>query len=271
MAYENEKHGVRSERLRPLPVHQAEYFSAALGANRPYAFLLPEGESLSTPSGRVYPLVVMLHGRTGNFMDWPTKSRLTRFASPYPMVFAFPDGNDGWYTNGPNGGARHEDDLIQDFLPHIHKTLPVAEPGRHWAIGGLSMGGYGAIKIALKHPDLFTLAFSHSGSLERPRTPEVHPMFGDPIVDAKFRRSEDPAWLAEQNLSLFPIRRPKLHFDCGLSDDYLEVNRRFAGHLTFIGYPHTYREMPGFHTWPYWDRAIRATLPVVAADLGISI
>jgi S-formylglutathione hydrolase FrmB len=253
-----------------LPLQTGRYFSQALGREQPYAYLLPaETESLPTQERR-YPLLVLLHGRDGGYQDWAANTRIARYAAAYSLCIAFPDGGNGWYTNAADGSARYEDDLIQDFLPHLQATLPVLPPGKHWGIGGLSMGGYGAIKLALKHPELFSLAVSHSGALEKWRVPEPHPVFGDPVRDAAFRLRESPFRLAEQAMSRWPTERPRLYLDCGESDELIAANRRFHGHLTFIGYLHTYREMPGYHTWPYWNRAFRAALPEITQQLGVS-
>ncbi len=88
-------------------------------------------------------------------------------------------------------------------------------------------------------------------------------------MDASRRRAENPFWLAEQAMSRWPTERPRLYLDCGLDDGLLEANRRFHDHLNFIGYHHTYLEMPGHHTWPYWNRALRTVLPAVAEALGV--
>jgi putative tributyrin esterase len=250
----------------PHPLKTGTYFSAALGQDLPYAFLEPE--QTSAESEQRNPLLVMLHGLDGSYRDWPSYTRIARYAAKFNLVIAFPEGENGWYTNTAEGSRRYEDSLIQDFLPHLQRRLALRSPGKAWAIGGLSMGGYGAVKIALKYPHLFSLAISHSGSLEKPRTPEVHPVFGDPQTHAAIRLREDPVWLIEQALCRLPTERPRLHLDCGLNDPLLGVNRRFADHLTFLGYPHTYREQPGFHTWPYWDRAFRTIFPTVAHALG---
>jgi S-formylglutathione hydrolase FrmB len=287
----------------PLTLQTGHYLSHALGREQPYAYFLPADQpdsaqslhALSFPqlpaerppspvlgggvggggdvqiSEPSYPLLVLLHGRNGSYKDWPTQTRIARYAAAYRLCIVFAEGNNGWYTNAADGSARYEDDLMQDFLPHIQSTLPVLPPGRRWGIGGLSMGGYGAVKLALKYPQWFALAVSHSGALEKPRVPEPHPVFGDPVTDAALRRAENPFWLAEQALSRFPIVRPRLYLDCGLSDELLAVNRRFHDHLRFIGYHHTYLEMPGHHTWPYWNRALRTALPTIAKALGAEI
>jgi len=263
---EQEEKQIGTEQGAPPTLHKGAYASRALGRQQPYAYLLPAGWDGS--AGRCFPLLLLLHGRDGSYLDWPTHTRIAHYAARYALCVVFPEGDNGWYTNAVGGASRYEDDLVHALVPHIQATLPVLPPGKHWGIGGLSMGGYGAVKLALKYPRLFSLAVSHSGALEKPRQPEPHPVFGDPQADAAFRLSENPFWLAEQAMCRFPTERPRLYLDCGLNDELLEANRRFHDHLTFIGYRHTYQEMPGYHTWPYWNRAIRTVLPEVAAALG---
>jgi putative tributyrin esterase len=242
------------------------YHSHALGREQPYAYMLPT--SAGEDAERRYPLLLLLHGLAGNHLDWPTQTRLARYAAAYDLCIAFPEGGTGWYTNAYDGTADYEDDLVQCLLPHLQGTLPLLPPGRQWAIGGLSMGGYGAVKIALRHPRLFSLAVSHSGAFGMARSREPHPIFGDPDADVPLRRQCNVFSLAEDALSRWPTERPRLYFDCGTEDELLGINRRLHEHLNFIGYQHQYTEMPGYHTWPYWDRAIRTALPTIAATLG---
>ena len=243
-------------------VQIGSYYSQALGREQPFAYLLPPGYDPTTT--KRYPLLVMLHGLNGNSLDWTTHTRIERYVAEEELVVAFPDGGNGWYTNAFDGSGRYEDDLLQDFLPHLQATFPLLIPGKDWCIGGLSMGGYGAIKLALKHPHLFLRAFSHSGAFEATRK-ETHPVFGDPQTHASFRRAENPFALAELALCRLPTERPRLSLDCGLQDELvLETNRRFHQHLNFIGYLHTYQETRGYHSWPYWDRAFRAAIQGVA-------
>jgi S-formylglutathione hydrolase FrmB len=90
---------------------------------------------------------------------------------------------------------------------------------------------------------------------------ERHTIFGCAAEHADIRRRENPFWLAEQALCRPPVERPRLFLDCGLDDPLLAVNRQFSEHLNYMGYGHTYRELPGHHTWPYWDRAFKTILP----------
>ncbi|MDW8206366.1 MAG: alpha/beta hydrolase-fold protein [Chloroherpetonaceae bacterium] len=245
-------------------MHTGTYFSQALQRDQSYAYFLPPAVSSTRPA----PLLVLLHGLGGSYMDWPAQTRIARYAAQFHLIIAFPDGDSGWYTNALDGTSRYEDDLIQDFLPHLQRTLPLLPPGKHWAIGGLSMGGYGAVKIALKHTHLFSLAVSHSGAFDEPHRPEPHPVFGDPQTQAHLRMQESVYAQAELALCRYPVDRPRLMLDCGQDDPLLPASRRFKDHLTFIGYLHTYREMPGHHTWPYWDRAFRTALPEIAQQIG---
>ncbi len=256
----------------PLAFQTSSYFSKSLQREQSLGYLVPPewGGSLASETER-YPLLVLLHGIDSDFREWYEKTRVGTYLNAYKMVVVFANGGNGWYTNGVGEEGRREDDLILDLLPYVQSTLPVLPPGKAWGVGGLSMGGYGAVKNALKHPNLFSIAASHSGSLEKSLIPEFHPVFGDPEADIKLRRAESPAYLAEQALCEFPTRRPLLLMDCGTSDPFLEVNRAFHNHLQFLGYSHEYHQTRGHHTWPYWDRALRRTLPMVAEYIGAEL
>lgn len=268
---ENRKKDSEDQLKSSLILHHSSYVSRSFGRPQPYAFLAPpDYESAKTPdhSEKRYPLLILLHGLTGNHLTWSAQTRLAQYAGSHEFVIAFPEGGEGWYTNAFDGANNYEDDLVQDFIPHLQRTLPLLPSGRHWAIGGMSMGGYGAVKIALQHGRMFSLAVSHSGAFEFNLRKESHVVFGDPENDLGIRRATNVFKLAEDALSTWPPARPNLYFDCGVGDRWLEANRHFHQHLDYIGYRHTYVEQPGYHTLPYWDRAIRQALPTIADAIG---
>jgi len=253
----------RLDKPPALEIRQCAYYSRALGRNQQYGCWLPDDAGRGE---RRYPLMILLHGLNGDWRDWSQYSRIARHLAGQDIIVACPDGGNGWYTNAVNGGERYEDDIMGGLLPHLEASLPIL-PGSARAIGGLSMGGYGAVKLALKYPREFRIAVSHSGAFDVTSRAQDHPVFGHVERDASFRRGEDLFWLAEQALCQLPTERPEICLDCGASDSLAEVNRRFSDHLNFIGYGHSYREMPGHHTWPYWDRAFRTILPIVRKQL----
>lgn len=249
-----------------LPILSGSYYSNSLQKNQPYSYTIPNSNSIV--KSKVFPLILLLHGRDAHHEDWGSHTRLARYAAANEAVFVCPEGGNGWYTNSVDGFERYEDDIINDLIPQIQQTLPVMDPGRRWAVGGFSMGGYGAIKLALTHFKLFSTAFSHSGALDKPMQPKISPVFGDPEIDLGFRRSESLTTQTELALCRLPTERPYLYIDCGTKDELLESNRSFVNHLRFIGYPHEYEELIGCHTWPYFDRAFRTVLPKVMQRVG---
>src|SRR2546430_1636009 len=167
-------------------------FSPALGVEKHYVGYLPP--SYATAPARRYPVAFYLHGLTGNEADWVSLASIDVVAdsliaggSP-EMIVVMPDGDDGWYTNWeeapqPYGAclvdtllnraapalcvvqARYEDYIARDLVRHVDSTYRTLADRRHRGIAGLSMGGFGAVTIALAHPDVFTAAASHSGVL----------------------------------------------------------------------------------------------------------
>jgi putative tributyrin esterase len=258
--------GLKSPRAvsAPLELTEQRYYSRALGKTQTYGLY---GPPAADHGSLRYPLLLLLHGRGGAWPDWGRYTRLARYLTGNDLIVVCADGDDGWYTNAVDGGERREDDLMQDLLPILESTLPLLSwPAR--AIAGISMGGYGAIKLALKHPGQFSMAVSHSGGLGAPGRPDPHPVFGDPVRHASFRRAESLTWLAEQALSRLQPVRPSLVLDCGSMDPLVGESRAFSDHLNFIGYGHVYRETRGHHTWPYWDRAFRTALPEILRAVG---
>ncbi len=253
----------------PAPVLlERQYISKALGCTQPYACYLPADHRAH--ADKRYPVLVMLHGSGCDHTSWSRMTRIGVYLSNYDIVTIFPFGKEGWYTNGINfdGESRFEDDIVLDLAAETMRATPALPAGRHWAVAGMSMGGYGAIRLALKFPEMFSCAVSHGGALDRMMRGDVHPVFGDPVQNAVFRKEQSPIWLVEQLMCRFPVQRPNLFLDCGASDPLLEVNRSFSNHLRFLGYHHRYTEASGHHTWPYWNRAFRTVLPDLAAQIG---
>src|SRR5438105_3307717 len=232
------------------------YFSAALKKMTAATLILPEGEGMRGP----FPAFYLLHGLSDDHTAWVRRTSIERYAQGLPFIVVMPDGGRGFYTDAREGFA-YETAML-DLIAYVDQTFRTDARREARVIGGLSMGGYGALKLALKHPDLFCSANSHSGALFAAHVPY------DPAnpITAEFMRifgpnarggSDDLFALAEQ------IDRrvlPALRIDCGMEDGLLDVNRRFHAHLDVLGIPHEYEEFPGGHTWDYWDRHAQEAL-----------
>jgi len=238
------------------------YFSPALGKMTAAMLILPE-----TGAGP-FPTFYLLHGLSDDHTAWTRKTSLERYAQGYPFIIVMPDGGKSYYADSPDGDA-YETAIIHDLVRYIDHTFQTDARPAARAIGGLSMGGYGALKLGLGHPDLFRSVTSHSCS--RAVTWAHEP---DTTEDRFIRAFGSQPQGGPNDLFALAARidraaLPALNLDCGDDDDLLSVNRRFHAHLEALHIPHTYHEYPGGHTWTYWDQRIQEALLFHARALGL--
>src|SRR5689334_22189692 len=135
--------------------------SRALAGATTYNVILPDAEKVGPGP---YPVLLQLHGRYDDHRSWLEKSKLWVYVEPLPLIVVLADGHNFWWSNlAPELDLRYEDLLVEDLPAHVAANFP-ARPGR-WAIGGLSMGGFGAIRVGLKHPDKFCSIYAHSSAI----------------------------------------------------------------------------------------------------------
>lgn len=233
--------------------------------------IVPEG--VKGPFATFY----LLHGLSDDHTAWQRRTSIERYVEGLPLVVVMPATGRGWYTNAANWEVlRYEDHILQDVRGFVERTFPVRKERSGRAIGGLSMGGYGALKIGLKHPEMFCSINSHSGAVRGPHWSDTEKFAREnPGAMAEFRAvfgphgrgsHNDPVALAE---TCPKTRRPKILLDCGKSDFLLEDNRFFHKHLLKLKYPHIYREFPGDHNWGYWDLHVQEALAFHCENMGI--
>jgi putative tributyrin esterase len=245
-------------------VKDAVFRSASMQRDMRYRLLLPHDYD----KGGRFAVLYLLHGLYGDYKNWDTRTGLENYARNLHLLIVMPDADDSWYTNSATvPGDKFEDYIVKDLIPEVdEKYLTIRE--RHArAIAGLSMGGYGAIKFALKYPDLFAFAGSVSGALNaaqnldtlrpefRPRLLEVFGNEGSPT------RAENDVFrlLDRPNRTTYPY----VYLACGTADSFLDVNRALADQLLSQKIAYEYHETPGDHSWEYWDGTLLPMLQAV--------
>ncbi len=224
-----------------------------------------------------YPVLYLLHGYTGDFTDWVTLTNITDYARTYREIIVMPEGDNGFYTNSYSDPKRAwEDYIIQDLIPYVDTHFRTITTRQGRAIAGLSMGGYGALKLALKYPQMFCAVASLSGAPAAAQWSAEKPFLRDQalrqVVEAAFGPKDNPGRAANDPFELvkkLPADlRPQLYLAVGSSDFLLEENRAFVASLAQLKIPYEYRESPGTHDWWFWDRQIQIVLELQAPVLG---
>lgn len=228
-------------------------FSPALNREIEYTALLPTAAPAQDPH-----VLLLLHGLQGNQTSWLTRTSLCRWGDGHNLLIILPGGENSWWLDWAPY-QRFETFLLEDLYAHVTRTFRV-QPGP-WAIGGLSMGGFGAMRLGFTHPERFRSVWSHSGWFGA--APDCPALANGPYPGAE--SDLDLVLLADRLQQA--ESRPAIGFDCGLSDPFLAVNRRLAGALTERGIAHQYSEHPGGHDWNYWDEQVKAQLAFHTAAL----
>jgi S-formylglutathione hydrolase FrmB len=255
-------------------MRSGSFASASLGRDVGYAVQLPPSYATGT---KKYPVVYALHGLFEGGRFWEQRGLAAQLDAlwakgelPEFLVVAV-DGGNSFYVNGPSG--KYQDLVTRDAPAYVESTYRAVpgRPGR--ALLGISMGGYGALRIAFAQPEVFVAVATHSAMLlERPPTAEegartgqmsaFHRVFGDPIDPALWAAS-DPLALAQK---VDPKGLPALYFDCGTEDRYglTAGNQELHRRLEARGIPHEFALHPGDHGYAYVQTVLGRSLRFIA-------
>ncbi|MBZ5565326.1 MAG: esterase family protein, partial [Acidobacteriia bacterium] len=256
-------------------VSTVHFFSDSLNEQRAFNLILPIDYEISTNR---YPVLYLLHGYTGGNNNWTLLTNLSGYVARYRLIVVMPDGSNGWYVNSATDPkAKFEDYIIKDIIPYVEKHYRTIPLRRARAITGLSMGGYGAMFLGLKHPDLFAAIGAFSGALdvahnglppdtlnatekERKQKAEITSHFGPP--GSPTAKERDPFEI----LAKVPREQmPTLYIAEGGEDFLIKGNREFVAELAKLKVPYEYREVsPREHTWDFWDEQVRIFLEKLA-------
>jgi S-formylglutathione hydrolase FrmB len=266
-------------------VTTVEFFSPAVERTMKYNIVLPPGYETSDER---YPVLYLLHGLSQNYTSW------SRLGAPFyaqeigGLIVVMPDGGNSWYVNWAESGEGQkndwEDHIVRDVIGHVDENFRTIAQREGRAIAGLSMGGYGALTLGLRHSEMFISIGSTSGALEharqaterlragmvgsRPeRSTEVNPAIGIPGFGSQDERTPHGREFTtvEQAEAYDPFllintiprhRMPHIYLDSGTEDDLIQGARALAYILMQKNLPFDLMQMAGEHNGDYWRKSI---------------
>jgi S-formylglutathione hydrolase FrmB len=249
-------------------VRDAVFHSSSLERDMRYRVLLPR----SYENGGRFPVLYLLHGIYGDYKNWDTRTGLENYAKDLHIIIVMPDADDSWYTNSATVAAdKFEDYIAKDLIAEIDEKYRTIHDGHRRAIAGLSMGGYGAVKLGVKYPDLFAFAGSLSGAFNAPNNLDtLRPDFRTKLLEVfggegGHTRPQNDIFLLLNTRHQAPY--PYFYLACGTADFFLDTNRSLTQQLSSRNLAYEYHETPGGHTWEYWDQALQPLLGAVGDKL----
>jgi S-formylglutathione hydrolase FrmB len=256
--------------------------SAILSKDMAYSIYLPADYETSN---RRYPVLYLLHGHTDDETGWTQfgeahliADRAVQSGEAAPMIIVMPDGGVTWFINSYDGKVKYEDYFIKELIPHIDATYRTRPTKQYRGISGLSMGGYGTLIMATKHPHLFSSAA---------------PLSAGVFVDEEIVNSDDDRWknvlgdiYGKKELTgkskltdhynknsvlkivetgnAEDLKKVKFYIDCGDEDFLIKGNMALHGAMIDKNIPHEFRVRDGEHNWTYWRTALPEVLKFVS-------
>lgn len=204
------------------------------------------------------PVVYLLHGAGGNYADWiKSAPEIKTMADQYQQIIVCPDGNvTSWYFDSPvNSAWKYETYITAELIPYIDANYKTIKNRKGRAITGLSMGGHGALYLAIKHQDLFGAAGSMSGGVD------IRPFPKSWKIEEKLGSyAQNPEnWEKNTVINMLHLLTPNalaLITDCGTEDFFYKVNVNLHEKMLERNIAHDFITRPGAHNWDYWKNAV---------------
>ncbi|MCH5188590.1 MAG: hypothetical protein J1F63_09315 [Oscillospiraceae bacterium] len=215
------------------------------------------GLNIILPDKRLRPpkVLYLLHGYKQYHGSWLDQSSVARYAEGKNLAIIMPDGGRSFYTDMALTKENYYSYITKE-LPRFLKAQLALDPTREdTAIAGLSMGGYGALKIGMRNPARFSLIGAFSPACDIVKIADDNPELARSILgDEKAEGSENDLYRLAQELALSENDKPKIYHYCGSEDFMISENRDYRDYLEYLHLDYEYHEEPGEHVWPLWDK-----------------
>ncbi|UOY02823.1 alpha/beta hydrolase [Blastococcus sp. PRF04-17] len=260
---------------------RVDFFSDALSLSTSMTVLLPQRTATQIGlAGRTTdgppPVLYLLHGLSDDDTIWVRRTSIERYVAPLGLAVVMPQVHRSFYADQAYGG-RYWTFLTEELPDLVGSLFRVSQRREDTFVAGLSMGGYGAFKWALRHPDRFAAAASLSGVMDLAGRRAGRERPEDPRMFERIYGDRDVAGSSDDLLALLdradPAGLPKMYLCCGTEDELIGDNERFRDRCATAGVPLTTDFGPGAHDWSYWDATIQdvlAWLPLDRPDKAVS-
>ena len=245
------------------------FYSETLKTGSSLYAIVPEPKR-GEGANRKLPVLYLLHGIADDHSAWVRRTSVEKYAAKRGIAVIMPAVGRSFYSDMVYGPAYWT--FLTEEVPFIARSLfPLSDRREDNFVAGLSMGGYGAFKWAMRCPETFAAAASLSGALDvcsRKKfwENEFRLIFGD----AEIEGSVHDLFRLASDLAVFPGQKPKLFQCCGTEDYLYSDNIRFLEHARRLGLDLTYEEEPGIHDWYYWDKKIERVIEWLPLSAPVS-
>ena len=250
-----------------MAVFECSLYSEAMQMKTGVTVIFPEESTAKPLPDGTFPVLYLLHGLEDDHTCWLHRTRIDYYLRNKNLVVVMPEVQRSFYSDMAYGLPYFT--YITEDLPRMMKQMfRITDDPRHTYIAGLSMGGYGALKCALRNPTAYAAVGSFSGAADirqHVEDPDHTPFLGKEGVAIFGERvtTENDLFLLTAKAAKEHTPLPPIYIACGLSDMLYDSNKRLCAQLDFLKIPYAYEEWPGVHNWDFWDKAIQNFLQFI--------
>lgn len=256
---------------------QVNLRSNVLKRTVPVQVILPSdksaGDSYMNAPDHKYKTIYLLHGLMGNFTSWTSSTRIQEYAEDYNLAVVMPSAENSFYVDQPVVNSDYGKYIGEELVDATRRMFPLSEKREDTFIGGLSMGGFGALRLGLKYAETFGAIVALSSAIhifeQEPGDPRRGIICGEDLVVGDWKEAvltdKNPAVVLsdlQKRVKQKTAEFPNVYMACGTEDSLLGVNRTFRDKLLKAGIEVVYIEEPGTHEWGFWDRHIKNAIEI---------